>query len=352
MENITSAKLNSITEELLDNLKDRPRTIIKKRFGLQGDAPIVLGKIGEEFGITRERIRQIESDSFKKLQKSVKSDGFNVIENMALEAIKKAGGFCEKRFLKEKIKGHLTQKQRNQLMFILNSSEKLKFRKGKIDKKGFWHVSEDNKIDLKVTKAHALIVKYIKEKQRPVTFKEIFKYVRSDQPKSEFFMGGHGSKRLSMILLTSRLIDKNILGEWGLRNWKVISQRGAREKAYLVLRKYNQPLHFRKITIFINKHWTEKKALPQTVHNELIKDSRFVLVGRGIYGLCDWGYQEGTVCEVIRSFLEKHGKPIDKETIISYVLMKRQVKRTTVAVTLSDRTHFYKTRDGLFALKQ
>ncbi|MEA1925640.1 MAG: sigma factor-like helix-turn-helix DNA-binding protein [Patescibacteria group bacterium] len=352
MKSITSTKLNRITEELLDNLKDRPRTIIEKRFGLQGDAPIVLEKIGEEFGITRERIRQIESDSFKKLQKSVKSDGFNVVENMALEAIRKAGGFCEKRFLKEKIKEHLTRKQRNQLMFILNSSEKLKFRKGKIDKKGFWHVSEDNKIDSRVVKAHALIVKYIKDKKQPVTFEEILKYVRSDQSKGEFFTGDHASKRLSMILRASRLIDKNILGEWGLKNWKVISQRGAREKAYLVLRKYNKPLHFRKITIFINKHWTEKKALPQTVHNELIKDDRFVLVGRGIYGLCDWGYQEGTICEVIHAFLANCGKPIDKEAIISYVLMKRQVKRTTVAVTLSDRTHFYKTRDGLFSLKQ
>ena len=350
-EKISNAQLTSVTKELLSNLKERPRDILERRFGLQGHAPMVLGKIGEEFSVTRERIRQIENDSFKKLREASKGEKFGEIEKNALEVTEGAGGFCEKRLLKEKVKANVQQKQRNQLMFILNSSKKLKFKKGKLSMKGFWYLADSGKIDMDVAKSHNFIVKYIKEQKKPITFAQILDHVRADEKWKDFFAEERGQKRLKMVLGISRVVDRNILDEWGLKNWKVISQRGAREKAYIVLRKYEKPLHFRKITVLINEHWDEKEALPQTVHNELIKDGRFVLVGRGIYGLRDWGFPEGTVREVIHAFLQDQDDPVDKETIVAYVLTKKQVKRTTVMVTLADRSSFHKTNEGLFMVK-
>lgn len=350
--NISVTTLGDITEDLLGNLKERPRLIIERRFGLGEENAMVLGKIGKEFKITRERVRQIESDSFKKLKEAPKSDDYNVVENKAIGAIESAGDFCEKRTLKEKVKKDPSSMERNQLMFILNCSKELKFFRGKLDTKGFWFASDNKKIEVKISKANDFIVKFIKKKETPVTFGEILEAVRSADEWSEFFKEKRGKMRLKMVLKVSRLVDKNILGEWGLKNWKIISQRGAREKAYIVLRKHEEPMHFRKITLLINGYWDKKEALPQTVHNELIKDDRFVLVGRGIYGLCDWGYMEGTVKEIIRLFLEKTNEPVDKEVIISYVLGKKKVKRTTVMVTLADRAKFRKTTDGLFALRR
>lgn len=347
---ISSPAISSITEELLGSLKDRPRQIITKRFGLDGNEPKVLGKIGEEFSITRERVRQIEGDSFNKLQAVKKSKVFHGVIDSAVAIVEERGGFCEKKALKKMLKNDVTQDERNQLMLILNSSEKLQFKKGKLSLRGFWFIKKE-RIDMDVVKIHNYIVKYIKEVKQPLPFEDILHHLEQTQWK-EFFIGDGGQKRLQMILLMSRVIGQNILGEWGLRNWKVISQRGAREKAYLVLRKYDEPLHFRKITELINKHWLEKRALPQTVHNELIKDERFVLIGRGIYGLNTWGYPEGTVKDIIISFLEQQNGPIRKEMIVEYVLSKKQVKKTTVMVTLADKTAFQKNQSGRFTVKR
>ncbi len=347
---ISSAMIISITKELLGSLKERPRRIITKRFGLDGNKPKVLGKIGEEFGITRERVRQIEGDSFKKLQDAKKGEAFHGIIDNAAAIIERLGGFCEKKTLKKILKNDVTQNERNQLMLILNSSAKLQFKKGKLSLRGFWFIKKE-RIDTKVVKIHNYIVKYIKETKQPLPFKSILQHLEQTQWK-DFFVGDKGRKRLRMILSMSRMIGRNILSEWGLKNWKVISQRGAREKAYLVLRKHDEPLHFRKITELINIHWVEKRALPQTVHNELIKDDRFVLIGRGIYGLNTWGYPEGTVKDIIIAFLEEQSEPIEKGMIVEYVLSKKQVKKTTVMVTLADKTAFQKNQSGMFTVRK
>jgi hypothetical protein len=347
----SSLILNRVVKNLLDNLKERPREIIIKRFGLDGKDPKVLGNIGDEFGITRERVRQIEGDSFKKLQAIKKDSDFEQLIEATVAIIEENGGFCEKKKLKETLKSDITKKERNQIMFILNSSKRLSFKKGKLSMRGFWFLRGD-KIDREVLRSHNSVVRFIKAKKVPSLFEEILVEFRNSE-HAEFFAGETGVKRMRMILEMSRLVNRNILEEWGMKNWKIISERGAREKAFLVLKKHDTPLHFRKITKHINFYWGEKKeALPQTVHNELIKDARFVLVGRGIYGLNDWGFPEGTVKEVIFSFLDKQIEPLERDLIIEYVLSKKQVKETTVKVTLADRNVFHKTDDGKFTLKK
>jgi predicted Zn-ribbon and HTH transcriptional regulator len=347
---ISSQKVEEITKDLLSKLKQRPSEIISRRFGLLDKGPMVLGKIGEEFNITRERVRQIECDCFKKLQEVPKTEEFEAIIVRAVQIVNQCGGFCEKRTLKKKLKADISEKEMNQMMLILNSSKELSFKKGKLNLRGFWFL-RNNKIDGEVVKSHIFILRHLKEYKVPQSFEEVMNFLKGTEWE-EFFAGEKGKKRLEMVLRMSRIISKNILGEWGLKNWKIISQRGAREKAYLILRKYDKPLHFRKITEFINKHWDEKRALPQTVHNELIKDERFVLIGRGIYGLHNWGYPQGTVREIISSFLIEQDQPVEKELIVEYVLDKKQVKKTTVIVTLADRVLFQKDELGRFTVKK
>lgn len=348
---VLNLKINKIAKNLLESLKERPREIVIKRFGLDGKTPKVLGDIGDEFGITRERVRQIESDSFKKLQAVKKSKDFKDLIDRSIVVIENNGGFCEKKKLKETIKPDVTKKERNQIMFLLNSSKRLKFKKGKLSIRGFWHIKGEP-IEKDVLRVHNEVVKFIRANRKPCLFDEVFGAFENSE-HAEFFAGDYGKKRMYMLLEMSRLVNKNILEEWGMKNWKIISQRGAREKAFLVLKKHEKPLHFRNITEHINGYWGERKqALPQTVHNELIKDKRFVLIGRGIYGLNDWGFPEGTVKDVIFSFLKEQEGPLEREVIIEYVLSKKQVKETTIKVTLADRKVFHKTDDGRFAVKK
>ena len=151
-------------------------------------------------------------------------------------------------------------------------------------------------------------------------------------------------------LAVSKVVQSNVFEKWGLNVWSDIKPRGTREKAYLILKNVKKPMHFREIAKHIDEsglHVKRSKSHPQTVHNELIKDERFVLVGRGIYALADWGYTAGTVKEVIQRILTKNEAPMSKENVMEAVLKVRQVKPTTIAINLN--TYFQKTESGLYS---
>ncbi len=350
---IDSQQIKEVVEEALSFLKERQRNIIVHRFGLtEKTKPKVLEEIGREFGITRERVRQIENDCFRRLQKILKSKLFKKIENRAMEILDEYGGFCEKGLLKEKILPNLSLKDRNRLMFILNSSPKLSFRKKNHQLGSFWTKKEKaEQIEKELKYIHQLILINLEKKRHSLFFDELWQMLLDDWKAKEILTGVAGEQKLRMILRISQIIERNILEEWGLKKWRTISERGSREKAYLVLKKEGKPLHFRQITEQINRLWKNKKALSQTVHNELIKDGRFVLVGRGVYGLREWGIKEGTVKELIIDILKTKKKPLHKHEIIEHILSIKKVKKTTVLVNLSDKLVFQKTEEGKFFLK-
>ena len=71
-------------------------------------------------------------------------------------------------------------------------------------------------------------------------------------------------------------------------------------------------MHFSEIANAIKKSDFKRKAVTtQAIHNELIKDSRFVLIGRGIYALNEWGYKKGTVADIITEVI-KEKRPVQQ----------------------------------------
>ena len=86
-----------------------------------------------------------------------------------------------------------------------------------------------------------------------------------------------------------------------------------------------------------------------TTHNELIKDPRFVLVGRGLYALSEWGYMSGVVKDVIRNVIEKNG-PLTKKEVIEKVLKERYVKENTILVNLQNPKYFKKDKEGKYSI--
>src|SRR3989338_3989045 len=151
---------------------------------------------------------------------------------------------------------------------------------------------------------------------------------------------------LASLLSISKNIGCNVFDEVGLTSSAEIKPRGVRDKAYLVLKKNTKPQHFRAITAMINESDFGGRSAPmQAVHNELIKDKRFVLVGRGIYGLGEWGYEPGTVKEVIANYVRANG-PSSKDTIVAHVMKTRMVKPNTVILGMQDKKLFVENDDG------
>jgi len=149
-------------------------------------------------------------------------------------------------------------------------------------------------------------------------------------------------------LRMSKIIDRNPLGEWGRAESPNINLKGIRDYAYLVLREHGSPMHFSEVAKRIEEVFG-KEAHRATTHNELIKDDRFILVGRGLYALKEWGYKEGVVKEVIADIL-KNENALTKDEIVERVLKERYVKPNTVVVNLQDKRFFTKNKDGSYSL--
>jgi len=66
----TGEYLKNQLHEILDSLQDRERRVLALRFGLEDGVSRTLEEVGKEFGVTRERIRQIEAKALKKLRRS------------------------------------------------------------------------------------------------------------------------------------------------------------------------------------------------------------------------------------------------------------------------------------------
>ncbi|MEK7499646.1 MAG: HTH domain-containing protein, partial [Patescibacteria group bacterium] len=192
-----------------------------------------------------------------------------------------------------------------------------------------------------------IAMEILKEKNAPIPLDElvlaISKQLTTPTPDTH----------IRAALQASKHISKTAFGDWGLIGWAETSPRGVGDKAFAVLRRKGEPAHFRDITVMINDAaFDQKKANPQTVHNELIKDGRFVLVGRGLYGLKEWGYMAGTVADVLESILAKSDVPMSKQALVEEVLKQRMVKKNTILLSLQNTSRFTKSEKDLYTLKK
>ena len=316
----------------------RVQDILTKRFGLAGSEH-TLEAIGKSYGITRERVRQIEEAALKNLRQG---DGQALVKPFVEQVrahIQAHGGVSEqKRFFRSLA----DEKYHPHLSFLLMIDGSMAYAAEDEKHHHRWAHGLDH-----LKKAEAVLHSFIKKIEhhgRPLHEGELHGLLE-DSIKEE---GGAPEKRsLESHLSVSKLIDKNPYGEYGLVSWPRISPRGVRDKAYLVLSRATKPLHFREVADHINRvGWTKKKAHPQTVHNELIKDPRFVLVGRGLYGLKEWGYEAGTGKDVLVSVLQQAQKPLTKDELMKRVLEKRVVKENTILLNLQDKRKFKRVEDA------
>lgn len=337
---------------LLDTLsQERTKDIIIKRFGLDGNKRKTLEEIGKHYGITRERVRQIESSTLKDLKKSNEVNHIKPLEESLENLLKEHGDVMEREHLIKKCIEKLENKDThdNLIEFVLKLSDKFKDFKEDENLKKSWGVK-----DADVNKAQKIInsaAEILEDKKIPHAEDKIVDLVSKHAAVANDDNLPRDGKALLSYLNLSKKVLKNPYNEWGMNHWNEILPRGVRDKAYIVLKKNEKPLHFRDITNLINeKGFSKRKANTQTVHNELIKDNRFILVGRGIYALSEWGYKPGTVTDIITSILKKEEEPMSKQDIIDKVLDQRLVKKNTIVLTLQDKNKFQKSPNGTYKL--
>lgn len=336
-----SFKPKQIVKRLLASLSDRARDVLVQRFGLGKETKMLtLDAIGKKYGITRERVRQIENYAIEMIRKSDEYKEEKAVFSEMEVLLHSLGGIV----VEDDFLGHVSKDTslKNHIHFLLVIGEPFKKLKEDDSFRHRWHVNEQ--LAKQVESAlHKLYSNLSTDDLLPES-EMINKFLEHLEEVSERYKNQEVIKRWLSI---SKMIGKNALGDWGVSHSSNIKNKGVRDYAFLVIRKHGSPIHFRDVAKQITKMFN-KKAHVATTHNELIKDKRFVLVGRGLYALAEWGYMPGVVREVIKALLEKHG-PMNKEEIIAKVMKERYVKENTILVNLQNPKYFKKDKDGKYS---
>lgn len=335
---------------LLSPLPERQRDVVTKRYGLKDGKRRTLEEIGKQYKITRERVRQIENDAKAALLESEHMEKFDPFYERMIEHFSEHGGMRpEHRLFDEDARKFFSaalEKEiaRAYLHFLLSLHDEF-VRHPENDKfHAIWALKNVNPSLVK--RMLEKVEEQLDAHKETVSKEQVLSWLAeiSDEKRAHV---------LESHLAASKAIGTNVYDEYGLAHWPEINTRGVRDKAYLVLKKHARPMHFKEIVGHINKTFAlRREAHPQTVHNELIKNHRFVLVGRGMYALSDWGYQPGKVYDVLVRVLADAGKPLSKEEIVDAVMKERNVKLNTILLNLQNKTNFEKTADGKFALRR
>ena len=335
-----SFKPKQTVKRLLSCLPDRAREVIVYRYGLgKENNRMTLDAIGQIYGITRERVRQIENYALTNIRKSDEYSKEKAVFGELESLLHSLGGIV----VEDDFLGHVTKDKslQNHIYFLLVVGEPFRKSKEDDDFRHRWHVNEA--LAKKVEEALKKLYSNLNNQDLLPESEMVSKFLTHLEDVSEKYKNQEVVKRWLKI---SKSVGKNQLGDWGVSVSPNIKTKGMRDYAFLVIRKHGSPIHFREVAKQIGTMFN-KKAHVATTHNELIKDSRFVLVGRGLYALAEWGYAPGVVRDVIKSVLVKNGA-MTKEEIIDKVMKERYVKENTIVVNLQDPKYFKRDKDNKY----
>lgn len=340
--------LPEILSDLFMVLTEKEKEILVGRFSLNNEPKKTLESIGKKFNVTRERVRQIENIAISKLRRNVSNTKLRDINNLGKAILSSVGGLL----LEDSLVSYIYHRIENPSEFdknIIKLSLRIDESIIKQDKTSifrvFWYLNDIRR---------QMIMDVLEEGLKNLKLK---KDVMSEESLVAKVMNKLSLKydNLSPALIASILaVDvrfKKVDTSWGLSSWRHINPKSIRDKAYIVLKKAAKPLHFVEIANgIIDSKFDKKMVTTQAVHNELIRYDKFVLIGRGLYALKEWGYDSGTVADVIESILEKRGEPMSKKEIVEEVMKQRKIKVGTISLNLQNNPKFVRVGRAVYTL--
>ena len=345
----TKPQLQINLQELLGDLflvlTQKETEVIKRRFTLAGQSKQTLEKIGKHFKVTRERIRQIESIALSKLKRTVRTTKLNEVNEMAKAILRSHGGVMLSSELVSSILKRLPGTQLVdgsilRLSFAIDNEMSSEGRS--MTYKPFWRLATVAMDD--ISSIIDMAVKFLNKRHSCMKSTELVSSIQAmpafqDRvPTQELILG--------CLSIDERL--KEIVDGWGLTEWRFVRPRSIRDKVEIILKKIGQPMHFMEIANAIKEAgFDHKNVTVQAVHNELIRYPQFVLVGRGLYALREWGYEPGTVADVIETILKKKGA-LSKKQIIEEVSKQRTVKIGTISLNLQKMPYFVRVGRAVY----
>jgi hypothetical protein len=342
----TETSLKSAVNDILGVIdQEREREIITRRFGLL-DRRETLEQIGELLGITRERVRQLEKAILIRLKIAAeegKVPAVHDIERLIIRDLSETGRVARVSDLTDRISGKVSETNslsRAHVAFVAELAPQLVV----VGENDNYHhaVAIKEYGDEKKIKANVdEIVKTIKKHGEPISIEGLHQQLRYENPT-----------QVGALASISKLLA-HLKDNWGLAKWPTVNPKNIRDKIYVILADNTKPMHFSDIAKSIKESGFKRKDVTtQAIHNELIKDKRFVLIGRGIYALDSWGFSKGTVADIITDVLKTAGEPLHRDEIVKRVLKSRQVKETTILLNLQSKPQFKRVAKATYVLAE
>lgn len=339
----TKQQTEQIVTDVLSTIdREREREIIARRFGLF-DRKETLEQIGEMLGITRERVRQLEKAVITRLCAAAEQGALPHIAELQaqlVELLQKSGGVARVSQLTSKISDTPNREEQARVAFLGQLAPELTVITE--DDNFYYSVGIKADHDEKALKAAVSnLIDAIKKIGEPKPIEDIAKAAGITDPKHAEALAST-SKQLA-----------TLNGRWGLIKWPMVNPKNIRDKIYVILKEKGKHMHFNEIADAIKaSDFKRKDVTTQAIHNELIKDKRFVLIGRGIYALKEWGYEKGTVADIICEVLREAGEPLHRDEIVKRVLKSRFVKETTILLNLQGKPQFKRVAKATYALAE
>ena len=341
MADTSKINLEKVTSDILETIeREREREIVSRRFGLY-DRKETLEQIGELLGITRERVRQLEKVILTRLKAQAeqgKLPHVSEVQETLLAEVSSMGSAARVTDVTAKITSDNSKTNQAKVTFLATLCPEVAL----VDENDHFYLSVGVKKlhdDKRMRDLTSKIIDAIKKIGEPTSIEEVSKAV-SDSDSAHVAALASTSKGLA-----------TLNGRWGLIKWPMVNPKNIRDKIYVILYEKGTYMHFNEISEAIkDSDFKRKDVTTQAIHNELIKDKRFVLVGRGIYALKEWGYKKGTVADVITDVLKKADEPLHRDEIVKRVLKDRYVKETTILLNLQGKPQFKRVAKATYTL--
>lgn len=339
----TELPTEQVVRDILATIeREREREIIGRRFGLF-DRKETLEQIGEMLGITRERVRQLEKSVLTRLRATAEQGGLPGLadcQTVLLTALHQSGEAARVSDLAAKLTDQPSREEQARVAFLSQLCPELVVINE--DDDFYFTVGVKAVRDEKALKADvAKLIDTIKKQGEPKTIEQIAKAA-----------GLSNVEQAAALASTSKQLA-TLNNRWGLVKWPMVNPKNIRDKIYVILKENGKHMHFNEIAAAIKgSDFKRKDVTTQAIHNELIKDKRFVLIGRGIYALKEWGYEKGTVADIITQVLQEAGEPLHRDEIVKRVLKSRFVKETTILLNLQGKPQFKRVAKATYALAE
>ena len=339
-------QISKIYTALVKDLSDRQIEVIAGRFGLKNGSPETLEAIGGRFGVTRERVRQIEASALSLMASKYETLPVCVSAmDKGKKYLKTMGGVAKQENLVKLLSKDIEGLNESYLSLLLAISDSFNSYGEDTEFWPFYYLDKNGLKDaVKLIASWGSVLNQKKGEVLSGGYEtNLKKFLKEKNLSTEY---------LENCLSISKAIHSNPYGDKGLVAWPEIRPKTIRDRIYLALKKKGEPQHFAEIAGLVNQAKFDKRiALASTVHNELIKDARFVLVGRGIYALSEHGFEPGTAKDVIKTILAKAG-PMKSKEIVSAVQEKRFFKYNTILVNLQNKDLFERLGDGTYKVRE